>query len=134
MSPWHAVSFYLTRFTFSPPRRGSFVSVALSLESLPVAVSDCHALCCPDFPLRNLKSRGDHLMNYLNKYIRIKSCKGNKRAPRLDSTLDIPYRIGKVGARKTFPRKRIIKAPYLYDIQENHTRQVLPRDYSIITF
>jgi hypothetical protein len=30
--------------------RGSFVSVALSLGSPPVAVSDCHSLCCPDFP------------------------------------------------------------------------------------
>ena len=58
----------------------------------------------------------------------------NKRAPGLRSTLDIPYRIGKVGARKSFPRKRIIKAPYLYDIQENHTRQVLPWDSFIITF
>jgi hypothetical protein len=35
---------------------------------------------------------------------------------------DIPYRKGKVGARKAFPRKCIIKAPYLYDIQENHIR------------
>jgi len=47
---------------------------------------------------------------------------------------DIPYRKGKVGARKTSPRRRIIKAPYLYDIQENHTRLGLPRDIFIITF
>ena len=49
-------------------------------------------------------------------------------------TRDIPYRKGKVGARKTFPRKCIIKAPYLYDIQENHTRLGSPRDTSIIAF
>ena len=29
---------------------GGLVSVALSLESPPVAVSDCPSLCCPDFP------------------------------------------------------------------------------------
>lgn len=33
--------------------RGGFVSVALSLGSPPVAVSDCHVLCCPDFPPRS---------------------------------------------------------------------------------
>jgi len=33
-----------------PLVRGSFVSVALSLGLPPVAVSDCHSLCCPDFP------------------------------------------------------------------------------------
>lgn len=49
MSPWNAVSSYLTRFTFS--LAGSFVSVALSLRSPSVAVSDCRVLCCPDFPL-----------------------------------------------------------------------------------
>ena len=40
MSPWNAVSSYLTRFIFSP--KGSFVSVALSLGSPPVVVNDCH--------------------------------------------------------------------------------------------
>ncbi len=29
---------------------GSFVSVALSLGSLPVVVNNCLVLCCPDFP------------------------------------------------------------------------------------
>jgi hypothetical protein len=29
---------------------GGIVSVALSLGSPPVAVSDCPSLCCPDFP------------------------------------------------------------------------------------
>lgn len=48
MSPWNAVSSYLTRFTFSLQQvRGSFVSVALSLESPPVAVSDCHCSTLP---------------------------------------------------------------------------------------
>ncbi len=31
----------------------SFVSVALSLESPLVAVSNCRSLCCPDFPPRS---------------------------------------------------------------------------------
>ncbi len=30
---------------------GGIVSVALSLELPPAAVSGCHILCCPDFPL-----------------------------------------------------------------------------------
>lgn len=47
MSPWNAVGFYPTRFTFSPLAWGSFVSVALSLGSPPVAVSDCY---CPILP------------------------------------------------------------------------------------
>ncbi len=38
---------------------GGFVSVALSLESLPVAVSNCLVLCCPDFPPAEA---GDHLV------------------------------------------------------------------------
>jgi len=54
MSPWHAVSSYLTRFIFSLLAEGSLVSVALSLGLPPVAVSDCHALYCPDFPLHGL--------------------------------------------------------------------------------
>lgn len=48
------------------------------------------------------------------------------------STLDIPNRKGKVGTLKSFPRKWIIWVPYLYDIQENHSRLGLPRDTSII--
>jgi hypothetical protein len=32
--------------------KGGFVSVALSLGFPPVAVSNCHSLCCPDFPLQ----------------------------------------------------------------------------------
>ena len=49
-SPRSAVSSCLTRFTLT--LAGGFVSVALSLGLLPVAVSDCYALCCPDFPPR----------------------------------------------------------------------------------
>ena len=48
MSPYVAVSSYLTRFTLT--LAGGLVSVALSLELPLVAVSDCCALCCPDFP------------------------------------------------------------------------------------
>lgn len=33
-----------------PSYDGGIVSVALSLELPPVAVSDCCVLCCPDFP------------------------------------------------------------------------------------
>jgi hypothetical protein len=49
-SPASTVSFYLTLFTLTSPKRGGIVSVALSLESPPVAVSNRPALCCPDFP------------------------------------------------------------------------------------
>jgi len=51
---------------------GSLVSVALSLESPPVAVSDCHALCCPDFPLHTPYESAGRLLNELpdNKYIK----------------------------------------------------------------
>jgi len=34
--------------------QGGIVSVALSLELPLVAVSNCHSLCCPDFPLEHL--------------------------------------------------------------------------------
>jgi len=50
MSPCVAVSSYLTPFTLTS-YGGGIVSVALSLGSPPVAVSNCHVLCCPDFPL-----------------------------------------------------------------------------------
>jgi hypothetical protein len=52
MSPYVAVSFYLTLFTFSASAStdGSIVSMALSLEFPPVAVSNCPSLCSPDFP------------------------------------------------------------------------------------
>ena len=64
VSPRNAVSFYLTRFTFSL-KKGSFVSVALSLGLPPVAVSDCPVLCCPDFPLVWLYRTSDHLAHCL---------------------------------------------------------------------
>jgi len=52
MSPWGAVGSYPTRFTFAVAKsHGSIVSVALSLGSRPVAVSNCPSLYCPDFPL-----------------------------------------------------------------------------------
>ena len=50
----HGVLWALTPLVSSFPfdkAQGSFVSVALSLGLPPVAVSDCHALYCPDFPL-----------------------------------------------------------------------------------
>ena len=54
MSPWSTVSSYLTPFTLTSARlsthSGGIVSVALSLGSPPVAVSNCRILCCPDFP------------------------------------------------------------------------------------
>ena len=54
MSPWSTVSSYLTPFTLTftrlAARTGGIVSVALSLGSPPVAVSNCRILCCPDFP------------------------------------------------------------------------------------
>jgi hypothetical protein len=54
-SPLVDTSSYLARFTLAARQpkliSGSFVSVALSLGSPPVAVSDCLSLCCPDFPL-----------------------------------------------------------------------------------
>jgi hypothetical protein len=50
-SPPGAVGFYPTRFTLAERNApGCFVSVALSLGLLPVAVSNCHSLRCPDFP------------------------------------------------------------------------------------
>lgn len=52
--------------------------MALSLELLPVAVSDCHVLCCPDFPLDYLPS--DRLTTSILLY--------NKKASRL--AIDIP--------------------------------------------
>ena len=58
MSPYVAVSSYLTRFTLTP--KGGLVSVALSLELPPVAVNDCRALCCPDFPLTNKSKRSSN--------------------------------------------------------------------------
>ena len=70
MSPWLAVGSYPTRFIFS--LMGSLVSVALSLGSPPVAVSDCHALCCPDFPLRTLYGSTGRLLNELPDYKYIK--------------------------------------------------------------
>ena len=51
MSPYVAVSSYLTRFALTRSKSGGLVSVALSLGSPPVAVSNCHVLRCPDFPL-----------------------------------------------------------------------------------
>lgn len=47
MSPYVAVSSYLTRFALTEPKFGGIVSVALSLGSPPVAVSDCP---CPTLP------------------------------------------------------------------------------------
>jgi len=47
-SPESTVSSYPTRFTLT--LAGGIVSVALSLGSPPVAVSNSPALCCPDFP------------------------------------------------------------------------------------
>ena len=65
MSPYDAVGSYPTHFTLTSKylaepnelnlartfKRGGIVSVALSLGSPPVAVSNCRVLCCPDFPL-----------------------------------------------------------------------------------
>jgi hypothetical protein len=42
---------------FPSLRRGSFVSVALSLGLPPVAVSNCLSLRCPDFPLQQMLGR-----------------------------------------------------------------------------
>jgi hypothetical protein len=58
-SPARTVSSYLTLFTLAPINRGGIVSVALSLRLPSVAVSNCHSLCCPDFPrtLRHAASR-----------------------------------------------------------------------------
>ncbi len=44
-------------FTLTPLARGGIFSVALSLGSPPVAVSDLPALRCPDFPLRSSSGR-----------------------------------------------------------------------------
>src|SRR5438270_869782 len=46
-----------------PLKRGGFVSVALSLGSPPVAVSDCHSLCCPDFPPSTLPATICNVVN-----------------------------------------------------------------------
>ncbi len=56
MSPCVAVSSYLTRFALTKPKLGGLVSVALSLELPPVAVSNHPVLCCPDFPLVLLRA------------------------------------------------------------------------------
>ena len=61
VSPRCTVSSYLTRFIFS--RKGSFVSVALSLGSPPVAVSDCHCSILPG--LSSYINASDRLMNCL---------------------------------------------------------------------
>ena len=54
VSPRSTVGSYPTRFTLTHQQvQGGFVSVALSLESLPVVVNNCLALCCPDFPPHN---------------------------------------------------------------------------------
>ena len=53
MSPSSAVSSYLTLFILT--EIGGIVSVVLSLPLRAVAVSDYFVLCCPDFPLENLK-------------------------------------------------------------------------------
>lgn len=59
MSPLSAVGSYPTRFTLTLYKQSGFVSVALSLGLPPVAVSDCLALCCPDFPL-NVHTLSDY--------------------------------------------------------------------------
>jgi len=51
----------LPRPSSHPAPCGGFVSVALSLGSLPVAVSNRPALHCPDFPHESFDSR-DHLV------------------------------------------------------------------------
>lgn len=56
------MSSYLTPFTLTF-NTGGIVSVALSLGSPPVAVSNCHVLRCPDFP--PAKEAGDRLTNCL---------------------------------------------------------------------
>jgi len=55
-SPYAIVGSYPTRFILASVR-GGFVSVALSLGSPPVAVSDCHSLCCPDFPRTEVRDQ-----------------------------------------------------------------------------
>lgn len=47
-SPQPTAGSYPAHFTLTP--RGGIVSVALSLGSPPVAISNCLVLCCPDFP------------------------------------------------------------------------------------
>ena len=53
-SPRLTVGSYPTPFTLTindlNGHTGGIVSVALSLELPPVAVSNCRVLCCPDFP------------------------------------------------------------------------------------
>lgn len=53
-SPYVAVSSYLTRFALTRPKPGGIVSVALSLGSPPVAVSDCPCPTLPGLSSRNL--------------------------------------------------------------------------------
>jgi len=50
---------------------GGIVSVALSLRSPAVAVSNRPALCCPDFPHQAFTQR-DHLVIWLSYYTMIK--------------------------------------------------------------
>jgi|SRR5664279_4936953 len=57
-----------------PFLRGSFVSVALSLGSPPVAVSDCHRPMLPGLSSRTRKGTGDHLTSYLTSIIRYLPC------------------------------------------------------------
>ena len=116
MSPWYAVGSYPTRFIFSRDiiSQGSFVSVALSLEFPLVAVSDCHTLCCPDFPLRMNTGRSSNKLptKYCIKYLIFTP----KSPLGLPSAHDIPYRKGKVGTRNLSPQRQTIRVPYLYDI------------------
>ena len=51
-SPGLTVRSYRTRFTLTLLSKSGIVSVALSLRSPAVAVSNRPALCCPDFPHR----------------------------------------------------------------------------------
>jgi hypothetical protein len=115
----HSILWALTPLVSSFPKdfsQGSFVSVALSLGFPPVAVSDCYALYCPDFPLYIFIQDIGRSPNELptNKYSKL-----NIKSPRVHFQRKIfPTVKGKVGARSTSPRRRTIRAPYLYDIQE----------------
>ena len=60
-SPRLAVRSYRTRFTLTLLAKSGIVSVALSLRSPAVAVSNRPTLCCPDFPQLPCGSR-DHLL------------------------------------------------------------------------
>ncbi len=61
MLPCTTVSSYLTHFTLTKARFGGIVSVALSLEFPPAAVSGYPALRCPDFPLVYTSSHLEYL-------------------------------------------------------------------------